>query len=128
SDASAVLSHTRSVVYLDDGEIAVARPEAYRILDYAAVEKVKAVSRIDWDLATIERGGHAHFMLKEILEQPESVHNVLRGRLLEEEGDVHLGGLNATDEDLQRITRIVITGCGTSWHAALIGEYMMEEL
>ncbi len=128
SDASAVLAHTRSVVYLDDGEIAVIRPDDYRILDLAAVEKVKVVSRIDWDLATIERGGHPHFMLKEILEQPESVHNALRGRLLEEDGDVHLGGLNATDEELQRVNRIVITGCGTSWHAGLIGEYMMEEL
>jgi glutamine---fructose-6-phosphate transaminase (isomerizing) len=128
SDASAVLAHTRSVVYLDDGEVAVVRPDAYRILDLAAVEKVKAVTRIDWDLGTIERGGHAHFMLKEILEQPESLRNTLRGRLLEEEGDVHLGGLNISDEELQRINRIILTGCGTSWHSALIGEYMMEEL
>ncbi len=128
SDASAVLAHTRSVVYLDDGEIAVVRPNDYRILDHAAVEKVKAVTRVDWDVATIERGGHAHFMLKEILEQPESLRNALRGRLLEEEGDVRLGGLNISDEELLKITRIVITGCGTSWHAGLIGEYMMEEL
>ena len=128
SDASAVLSHTRSVVYLDDGEVAIVRPDTYRILDLAAVEKVKAVTRVDWDLGTIERGGHPHFMLKEILEQPESLRNVLRGRLLEEDGDVHLGGLNVADEDLQRINRIVLTGCGTSWHAGLIGEYMMEEL
>ncbi len=128
SDASAVLAHTRSVVYLDDGEIAVLRPDDYRILDLAAVEKVKVVSHVDWDLATIERGGHPHFMLKEILEQPESVRNVLRGRLQEEDGDVHLGGLNVSDEELQKINRIVITGCGTSWHAGLIGEYMMEEL
>ena len=128
SDASAVLSHTRSVVYLDDGEVAIVRPDTYRILDLAAVEKVKAVTRIDWDLGTIERGGHPHFMLKEILEQPESLRNALRGRLLEEDGDVHLGGLNVSDEELQRINRIVLTGCGTSWHAGLIGEYMMEEL
>jgi glucosamine--fructose-6-phosphate aminotransferase (isomerizing) len=128
SDASAVLAHTRSVVYLDDGEVAIVRPDAYRILDLAAVEKVKAVTRIEWDLGTIERGGHPHFMLKEILEQPESLRNALRGRLLEEDGDVHLGGLNVSDEELQRINRIVLTGCGTSWHAGLIGEYMMEEL
>ena len=128
SDASAVLAHTRSVVYLDDGEIAVVRPDDYRILDLEAVEKVKAVTRIDWDLGTIERGGYAHFMLKEIMEQPESLRNTLRGRLLEEEGDVRLGGLNMTDEDLQKVNRIVITACGTSWHSALIGEYMMEEL
>jgi glutamine---fructose-6-phosphate transaminase (isomerizing) len=128
SDASAVLAHTRSVVYLDDGEIAEVHPGDYRILDLAAVEKEKAVTQVDWDLATIERGGYAHFMLKEIMEQPESVRNTLRGRLLEEEGTVKLGGLNVTDEDLLKVQRIVITGCGTSWHAGLIGEYMMEEL
>ncbi|HEY6110319.1 MAG TPA: glutamine--fructose-6-phosphate transaminase (isomerizing), partial [Gemmatimonadales bacterium] len=128
SDAAAVLSYTRSVVYLDDGEVAIVRPDEYRILDLAAVERVKAVTRVEWDVGTIERGGHAHFMLKEVLEQPESLRNTLRGRLLEEEGDVHLGGLNVSDEELQRINRIVFTGCGTSWHAGLIGEYMMEEL
>ncbi len=128
SDASAVLAHTRSVVYLDDGEIAEVRPGDYRILDPAAVEKEKAVTQVEWDLATIERGGYAHFMIKEIMEQPESLRNTLRGRLLEEEGTVKLGGLNITDEDLLKVQRIVITACGTSWHAALIGEYMMEEL
>jgi glucosamine--fructose-6-phosphate aminotransferase (isomerizing) len=128
SDASAVLTHTRSVVYLDEGEIAEVRPGDYRILDLTAVEKEKAVTQVDWDLATIERGGYAHFMIKEIMEQPESLRNTLRGRLLEEEGTVKLGGLNVTDEDLLKVQRIVITACGTSWHAGLIGEYMMEEL
>jgi glutamine---fructose-6-phosphate transaminase (isomerizing) len=128
SDASAVLAHTRSVVYLDDGEIAVLRPDDYRILDLAAVEKEKAVTRVDWDLAKIERGGYPHFMLKEILEQPDSVRNTLRGRLLEEEGTSRMGGLNLSDEDLQKINRVVITACGTSWHSGLIGEYMIEEL
>src|SRR5207253_978045 len=115
SDASAVLAHTRSVVYLDDGEIAVVRPQDYRILDLETVEKEKAVTRVDWDLATIERGGHAHFMLKEILEQPESVRNTLRGRLLEEDGTARLGGLNIDDEQLLQVNRIVFTACGTSW-------------
>ncbi|HEX9705573.1 MAG TPA: glutamine--fructose-6-phosphate transaminase (isomerizing) [Gemmatimonadales bacterium] len=128
SDASAVLAHTRSVVYLDDGEIAVVRPADYRIVDLAAVEKEKTVTQVEWDLGTIERGGHAHFMLKEIMEQPESLRNTLRGRLLEEEGMVRLGGLNITDEELLRVQRIVIIACGTSWHAGLIGEYMVEEL
>jgi len=128
SDASAVLPHTRSVIYLDDGEIAVVRPDDYRIMDLDAVEKEKAVTHVEWDLGTIERGGYAHFMLKEIMEQPESLRNTLRGRLLEEEGTARLGGLNLSDEDLLQIDRIVITACGTSWHAALIGEYMMEEL
>jgi glucosamine--fructose-6-phosphate aminotransferase (isomerizing) len=116
------------VVYLDDGEIAVVRPDDYRILDLDAVEKEKTVSRLDWDLAKIERGGYAHFMLKEIMEQPDSVCNTLRGRLLEEEGTARLGGLNITDDELQKLERVVITACGTSWHAALIGEYMIEEL
>src|SRR6266699_3038740 len=128
SDASAVLSHTRSVVYLDDGEIAVVRPSDYRILDLDTVEKEKVVTRVDWDLATIERGGCAHFMLKEIMEQPESLRNTLRGRLLEEDGTARLGGLNISDEQLLQVNRIVFTACGTSWHSALIGEYMMEEL
>jgi glucosamine--fructose-6-phosphate aminotransferase (isomerizing) len=127
SDASAVLAHTRSVVYLDDGEIAVIRPNEYRILDGVAV-KDKTVTQLEWDLATIERGGHAHFMLKEILEQPESLRNTLRGRLLEEEGTARFGGLNISDDELQHVQRIVITACGTSWHAGLIGEYMIEEL
>lgn len=128
SDASAVLAHTRSVVYLDDGEIAVVRPDDYRILDLAAVEKEKAITRIDWDLAKIERGGYPHFMLKEIMEQPESLRNTLRGRLLEEEGTARLGGLNIADDELQKVNRIIITACGTSWHSGLIGEYMIEEL
>jgi glucosamine--fructose-6-phosphate aminotransferase (isomerizing) len=128
SDASAVLAHTRSVIYLDDGEIAVVRPGDYRILDLAAAEKEKAVTQVEWDLATIERGGYAHFMLKEIMEQPESLQNTLRGRLLEEEGTVRFGGLNISDEELMRVQRIVITACGTSWHSGLIGEYMIEEL
>src|SRR5690242_304792 len=128
SDASAVLAHTRSVVYLDDGEIAVVRPQEYRILDLRTVEKEKTGTRVDWDLATIERGGYAHFMLKEIMEQPESVRNALRGRLLEEDGTARLGGLNIDDEQLLRVNRIVFTACGTSWHSALIGEYMIEEL
>ncbi|HYL55690.1 MAG TPA: glutamine--fructose-6-phosphate transaminase (isomerizing) [Gemmatimonadales bacterium] len=128
SDASAVLAHTRSVVYLDDGELAVVRPQEYRIMDLRTVEKEKTVTRVDWDLATIERGGYAHFMLKEIMEQPESVRNALRGRLLEEDGTARLGGLNIDDEQLLQVNRIVFTACGTSWHSALIGEYMMEEL
>src|SRR6059036_793755 len=128
SDASAVLAYTRSVVYLDDGDIAEVKATDYRIMDLATVEKEKVVTQVDWDLATIERGGHAHFMLKEILEQSESVQNTLRGRLIEEDGTAKLGGLNIEDEQLLQVNRIVFTACGTSWHAALIGEYMMEEL
>ncbi len=128
SDPSAVLAYTRSVVYLDEGNLAVITPAGYQVKDRHAVPLSKAVSQIDWDLATIERGGFAHFMLKEICEQPESIRNTLRGRLLEEEGTARLGGLNLKDEDLLKVDRIVLTACGTSWHAALVGEYMLEEM
>jgi glucosamine--fructose-6-phosphate aminotransferase (isomerizing) len=128
SDASAVLEHTRSVVYLDDGEMAVLTRDGYRVRNLTTREIDKPVNQIEWDLATIERGGFPHFMLKEIFEQPESVANTLRGHLLEDEGTARLRGLNLSDEDLARVDRIVITACGTSWHAALIGEYILEEL
>ncbi|MFB3070145.1 MAG: glutamine--fructose-6-phosphate transaminase (isomerizing), partial [Gemmatimonadales bacterium] len=128
SDAAAVVKHTRSVVYLDDGEVAVLTPDDYHIvgLDKTRVEKI--VSVVDWNLDTIERGGHAHFMMKEIFEQPEAITDTMRGRLLEDEGSAHLGGLDLSDEQLLDIDRVVLTACGTSWHAALIGEYMLEEL
>jgi glutamine---fructose-6-phosphate transaminase (isomerizing) len=128
SDASPLLEHTRSVVYLDDGEMAVLSRDGYRIrnLDTARIDK--PVNQIEWDLATIERGGYPHFMLKEIFEQPDSVCNTLRGHLLEEEGTARVTGLNLSDDDLKKFERIIITACGTSWHSALIGEYMLEEL
>ena len=128
SDPSAVLAYTRSVVYLDEGNLAVVTPAGYQVKDRHAVPLSKEVSQIEWDLATIERGGYPHFMLKEICEQPESIRNVLRGHLLEEEGTARLGGLNLSHEALAGINRIVLTACGTSWHAALVGEYMLEEL
>ncbi|HEY2805512.1 MAG TPA: glutamine--fructose-6-phosphate transaminase (isomerizing) [Gemmatimonadales bacterium] len=128
SDPSAVLAHTRSVIYMDEGEMAVIRPSGYQLKDRHAVPMSKEVTQIDWDLATIERGGFPHFMLKEICEQPDSVRNVLRGRVLEEEGSARLTGINMTDEELLKINRIVITACGTSWHAGIVGEYMLEEM
>ena len=128
SDASAILAHTRQVVYLDDGDIAVITRDGYRVMDLQNVVLDKPVSRIDWDLQQIERGGYAHFMLKEIFEQPTTVENTMRGRLILEEGFSKLGGLNITKEDLLKIDNIIITACGTSWHSALIGEMMIEEL
>ncbi len=128
SDVSAILAHTRKVVYLDDGEMAVVDRNGYRIVDLNATEIKKKVSRIDWDLGQIERGGFAHFMLKEIFEQPQTLENTMRGRLLDDEGTSKLGGLNLTDDELLAFDNIVITACGTSWHSALIGEHMIEEL
>ncbi|GAB1344728.1 glutamine--fructose-6-phosphate transaminase (isomerizing) [Gemmatimonas sp.] len=128
SDASAILSHTRHVVYLDDGDIAVVTKDGYKVLDLDATIREKPVTRIEWDLAQIERGGYPHFMLKEIFEQPTTVENTMRGRLILEEGFSKLGGLNISKEDLLGIDNIIITACGTSWHSALIGEMMIEEL
>ena len=128
SDASAILEHTRSVVYLDDGEMVVLTREGYRVRNLTDTHVDKPVNQIEWDLATIERGGFSHFMLKEIFEQPESLTNTVRGHLLEEEGSARLRGLNMTDEQLNRVDRVIITACGTSWHAGLIGEYIFEEM
>ncbi len=128
SDAAAVVQHTRSVVYLDDGEVAVLTPDEYHIVDLDTTRIQKNVSVVDWDHETIQRDGHAHFMIKEIFEQPDAMTNTMRGRLLEYEGSARLGGLEMTDDELLAIDRVVITACGTSWHAALIGEYMFEEL
>jgi glucosamine--fructose-6-phosphate aminotransferase (isomerizing) len=128
SDASAILEHTRSVVYLDDGEMVVLTREGYRVRNLSVRNIEKPVNQIEWDLATVERGGYAHFMLKEIFEQPESLRNTMRGHLLEEEGTGRLKGLNLSDQELMQFNRIIITACGTSWHSALIGEYMIEEL
>ena len=128
SDVSAILSHTREVVYLDDGDVAVLTRDGYTVLNQRAQELERRVSKIDWDLDQIERGGFDHFMLKEIFEQPATVENCMRGRLLPDQGTSKLGGLNMTDEELLRFDNILITACGTSWHSALIGEHMLESL
>ncbi len=128
SDASAILAHTRQVVYLNDGDVAVIQRDKYHVIDIDATPQPRKVDRINWDLAEIERGGYAHFMLKEIFEQPQTVENAMRGRLILEDGTAKLGGLNLTHEDLMKIDNIIITACGTSWHSGLIGELMLEDL
>jgi glucosamine--fructose-6-phosphate aminotransferase (isomerizing) len=128
SDVAAILQYTRDVVYLDDGEMAVITSDGYRVFDLQATALTKGVSKIDWDLDMIEKGGFDHFMLKEIFEQPTTITNTMRGRLVTEEGFSKLGGLNISKDDLLAIDNIVITACGTSWHSALIGELLIEEL
>jgi len=127
SDVAPIVDHTRQVVYLDDGEMAVLSPDGFRTTTINAEPVSKVVEEVEWDLAKIEKGGFAHFMLKEIFEQPESVRDSMRGRLLPAEGLARLGGLNLTEEQMREIRRIILLGCGTSWHAGLIGEYMLEE-
>ena len=128
SDAAAILQYTREVVYLDDGEMAVITKDSYKVFDLQARMLTKRVSKIDWDLDMIEKGGFEHFMLKEIFEQPTTITNTMRGRLVTEQGFSKLGGLNLSKEDLDNIDNVVITACGTSWHSALIGELLIEEL
>lgn len=127
SDAAAVIELTRDVVYLDDGDYAVLTPDGYRTYQFEGHEVDRGVHAVTWDLDAIEKGGYEHFMLKEIFEQPSSIADVMRGRLLVEDGDARLGGIIEHQFDLGRIQRIVITACGTSWHAGLVGEYMLEE-
>jgi glucosamine--fructose-6-phosphate aminotransferase (isomerizing) len=128
SDASPLLQHTRAVVYLDDGEMVVLNRDGYRVRNLETARISKPVNQIDWDLATVERGGYPHFMLKEICEQPESICNTLRGHLLEDEGTARVTGINLTDDELKQFERVIITACGTSWHSGIIGEYMLEEM
>jgi glucosamine--fructose-6-phosphate aminotransferase (isomerizing) len=134
SDVAAILGHTRNVVYLEDGELAVLHRDGYELLEIVdprtdrtprSIEK--EVKQVTWDLEQIEKGGFEHFMLKEIFEQPETVRDAMRGRLLEEEGTARLGGLSAMDETIRGSDRFIITACGTSWHAGLVGEYMLED-
>jgi glutamine---fructose-6-phosphate transaminase (isomerizing) len=128
SDIAAVLAHTRDFVYLEDGEMAVLTEEGYQIYSLRGSQVTKEVTRVDWDLDAIEKSGYDHFMMKEITEQPETLANTMRGRLLEEEGTAKLGGLQHLLDELRETENIIITACGTSWHAAIIGEYMLEEL
>jgi glucosamine--fructose-6-phosphate aminotransferase (isomerizing) len=128
SDASAILEQTRSVVYLDDGDIAVLTPAGYHVIDRDSHVQLRAVDDVAWDLEAIELGGHAHFMLKEICEQPDTVQSTLRGRLVFDDGLARLNGLNLTRDACADIHRIVIIACGTSWHAGLVGRHIIEEL
>ena len=128
SDASAILEHTRSVVYLNDGDIAVLTPAGYRVIDRASQVQERAVDALGWDLEAIELGGHAHFMEKEILEQPETVRSTLRGRLMGDGSVARLNGLNLSASDCAALRRINIVACGTSWHSGLVGRHIIEEL
>ena len=121
SDPSAVIAHTNKVIYLDDGEIATITPENFFII------KEKKPEEIEWKLEEAQRGGYPHFMLKEIMEEPETIENALRGRLMIEEGGVKLGGLDVIQEKLRKINRLILVACGTASYAAKVGEYMFEE-
>lgn len=128
SDVSAILGHTRDVVYLDDYDLVTVERDCFDITSLAGAGTHFEVSKVEFTSEDAERGDFPHFMLKEIFEQPESTRDAMRGRLSDQESTAKLGGLNMTSRELRDIERIVLTGCGTAFHAALVGEYLIESL
>jgi len=127
SDVSAILAHTKQVVYLEDGEIVEVFKDKFITRTIHDKEINKEIHEINLSLDEIDKNGYSHFMLKEIMEQPESVRNSMRGRLLFDDGAAKLGGLDNVLDRLSNSKRIIISACGTSWHSGLVGEYMLEQ-
>lgn len=127
SDAAAIVPYTRHVVYLEDGEIAVLTADKFVTKTIDNVGIVKQIEKVTFEIEAIEKSGFDHFMLKEIMEQPETLRNAMRGRVLLDEGNAKLSGLNDVMLLLENAQRMIITACGTSWHAGLVGEYMLEQ-
>jgi glucosamine--fructose-6-phosphate aminotransferase (isomerizing) len=128
SDASAIIEHTTSVVYLEDREMATVRRDAIRTSTIDDVPTQKQIQQVEWSLEQIEKKGYPHFMLKEIMEQPESLADTMRGRLDAETGEVILGGIRDVAKPLTHARRVILTACGTAWHAGLVGEFLFEDL
>jgi glucosamine--fructose-6-phosphate aminotransferase (isomerizing) len=127
SDLAAIIPYTRNAIYLEDGEVAIIKKDSVQHRTLTNREVMKKIEAVTLDLEQIEKGGYDHFMLKEIMEQPRTLEDSMRGRLLEEEGTSKLGGIQNYVEKLANARRIIIIACGTSWHAGLIGEHMIEE-
>lgn len=126
SDASALTEHTKKAIYLDDNELVVLTPESFAFFDFSKKLKRKNIDVIDWDIEAAQKKGFSHFMLKEIHEQPDSIKDSLRGRLIEAEGAVKLGGLEVIKERVKNVGRITIASCGTAYYAGLFGKYILE--
>ena len=126
SDAAPLVEHTRQVVYLNDGEMVEVRRSGYEVRTIENEPLEKEVHELEWSLSEIEKGGYDHFMLKEIMEQPDAMADAMRGRVLPEDNDIVLGGLHDAWDELYDADRIIIAACGTSWHAGLVGEYLIE--
>ncbi len=127
SDASAILKHTRDVIYLEDGEVATLTPEGYDVMTLARTPREKTVETLEWDVEAAQKKGYDHFMLKEMMEIPDAIENTLRGRILHAEGDARLGGLRDALPILRAAKRITITACGSASYAARVGELLIEE-
>ena len=128
SDVSAIVNYTQKVIYLDDNDIVVAHRGSYEILNLQRQTVQREIKDVDFDGDAVAKGGFEHFMLKEIFEQPEALRNTMRGRLMLAEGNAKLAGLEANIHELRDINRIIITACGTSYYAGMVGEYMIEDL
>ncbi|GMU34172.1 MAG: glutamine--fructose-6-phosphate transaminase (isomerizing) [Planctomycetia bacterium] len=128
SDAAAIVQHMTQVIYLSDGEMAVVWDDGFRTTTLDALPVTKEVTELELSLEDIELGGHEHFMLKEIMEQPECLSDGMRGRVNVADGRIHLGGLANQTRELVQTKRLILTACGTAWHAGLVGEYLFEQL
>ncbi|MFN0256095.1 glutamine--fructose-6-phosphate transaminase (isomerizing) [Pedobacter ureilyticus] len=127
SDATPIVEYTKNVIYLNDNEIAFLKRDELEIKHLDNVVQTPYIQELELKLEMLEKGGYEHFMLKEIYEQPRSIRDCMRGRIYPEEGKVQLGGLKEFTDKLKNIDRIIIVACGTSWHAGLVGEYLIEE-
>lgn len=127
SDPSAIISYSKKIIFLDDGEIAVIKKNDFFITDLDNKIKNKKEIELDWDVEEAQKGGYPYFMIKEIMEQPEAVANSIRGRLIFNEGIAKLGGIENVKEKLKKIKKINIIACGTSYYSGMIGEYLIEE-
>jgi glucosamine--fructose-6-phosphate aminotransferase (isomerizing) len=128
SDVPALLEYTRDVVFMEDGDVAVVTKEGIELSNRAGAKTERKHVRIDWTPGMAEKGGHKHFMHKEICEQARAVADTLRGRVLRSEGDVHFDGWSLTDAQAKSLDRVWILACGTSWHSGLVGKWMIETL
>lgn len=127
SDASAVINYSKNVVYLEDGDMAIITKNGFKMKTIHDVKIFRETHEIDFLVDEIEKGGYEHYMLKEICEQPDTIQNTYRGRINFETGVAKLGGLDSVFEKMLNAKRFIITACGTAWHAALVGEYMIEQ-
>jgi len=127
SDASALLCHTKDVIYLDDGELAVITKDSYEVTTLRGQTMTKIPEKIEWDAEALQKKGYEHFLLKEIMDIPETIENTIRGRLIIEKGRVKLGGLEYVLPRLSQIDRLMVVGCGSASYAGQVGKYMFEE-
>jgi glutamine---fructose-6-phosphate transaminase (isomerizing) len=128
SDASPIIEYTKEVVYVNDYEIAIVKPDELILKNLGNEKQTPFITKLDMELAAIEKGGYDHFMLKEIFEQPQTIYDCLRGRLDADKGLITMSGIEKYAEQIMNADRIMIVACGTSWHAGLIAEYIIEEL